>query len=130
MSTKIPIPLVVAQRLREGAQSVTRSLGCELENTAEDPPTFEELHDYLRGMWGLLDVIGRSDEDDEIEIDLREHSGALIAALGRIVPMLARWIEEIADDDEEKPLRQHEYLLVRDFEVTARREITRLEPRQ
>ena len=61
MSSNIPIPDVVVPRLREGAKAVMRSLGCELEDTADDPGAFGKLHDQLRGMWGLLDVIGWSD---------------------------------------------------------------------
>jgi hypothetical protein len=123
MSTHVPIPAVVTPRLREGAQSAIRSLGCELEDAADTPPAFGELYDQLRSIWGLLDVIGWSDENDggEIKIDLRKHSAALVAALDSILPMLAEWTGEMADDDEEKPLRQYEYLRMRQFHVIVRR---------
>ena len=130
MSTNIPIPAVVDPRLREGALSVIRSLDYELEDAANDPTAFGELHDRLRGIRGLLDVIGWNDDDRhevEVEIDLREHATALAAALDLIVPMLAEWIAEMADDHEDKPPRQYEYMLVRQFEGVARREIAKLE---
>src|ERR1019366_1102193 len=88
MSTNAPIPVAVAPRLREGAKSLMRTLGCDLEDAAEDPPAFGELQERLRGVWGLLDVIGWSDEDDhgEVAVDLDEHSAALLAALDEILP--------------------------------------------
>jgi hypothetical protein len=80
-------------------------------------------------VWGLLDVIGWSDEDDhgEVAVDLDEHSAALLAALDEIRPMLAEWLAEMADDDADKPGREDEYRLVRQFEVVASREITNVE---
>lgn len=133
MSTTIPIPFAVARRLREGAQSAMRSLGDELECAVDDPPVFERLHNRLRGNWRLLDTIGWSDEDDEDgedAIDLSEHSSALLGALAVIVPMLAKWVTELDDDDQEKLARQDEYRLLRDFGAQARRGIAELEPAQ
>lgn len=130
MSSNIPIPGVVVPRLREGANAVMRSLSCELEDTADDPPAFGKLHDQLRGMWGLLDVIGWSDEDDgsEADVDLHEHSAAVTAALDLILPLLADWLAEMADDDKDKPSREDEYRLVRQFEVVSRGAIASMEP--
>jgi hypothetical protein len=121
MSTEIPIPVAVAPRLREGAKSLMRTLGCDLEDAVDDPPAFGELHERLRGVWGLLDVIGWSDEDDhgEATVDLDEHSAALLAALDEILPMLAGWLAEMADDDPDKPSREAEYRLVAQFKDTA-----------
>ncbi len=121
MSTDIPIPVAVAPRLREGAKSLIRTLGCDLQDAADHPPAFGELHERLRGVWGLLDVIGWSDEDDdgEVAVDLDEHSAALLAALAEILPMLAGWLAEMADDDPDKSSREAEYRLVAQFKDTA-----------
>jgi|CZKG01.1.fsa_nt_gi hypothetical protein len=121
MSTNAPIPVAVAPRLREGAKSLMRTLGCDLEDAAEDPPAFGELQERLRGVWGLLDVIGWSDEDDhgEVAVDLDEHSAALLAALDEILPMLAQWLAEMADDDPDKSSREAECRLVAQFKDTA-----------
>jgi hypothetical protein len=121
MSTDIPIPIAVAPRLREGARSLMRTLGCDLEGAADDPPAFGELQERLRGVWGLLDVIGWSDENDhgEIAVDLDEHSAALLAALDMILPMLAEWLAEMADDDPDKSSREAEYRLVQQFKETT-----------
>ncbi|MGO9320954.1 MAG: hypothetical protein ACLQBY_09165 [Solirubrobacteraceae bacterium] len=129
MSSSIPIPGVVTPRLREGAKSLTRALGCNLQDAADDPPAFGELHERLRSVWGLLDVIGWGDADDhgEIEVDLGAHSAALLAALDEILPTLAEWLAEMADDDADKPSRADEYRLVRQFEAVARRAITNAE---
>ncbi len=51
MSTDIPIPVAVAPRLREGAKSLIRTLGCDLQDAADHPPAFGELQERLRGVW-------------------------------------------------------------------------------
>jgi hypothetical protein len=127
MSTDVPIPVAVAPRLREGAKSLMRTLGCDLEDAADDPPAFGELHKRLRGVWGLLDMIGWSDEDDRgvVAVDLGEHSAALLAALDAILPMLAEWLAEMADHAPDKSSRETEYRLVAQFKDAASREQSR-----
>lgn len=128
MSTTILIPDAVAPRVREGARSLMRTLGSLMQDTADDPPAFGELHDRLRSMWSLLDAIGWDDEQESaVEVDLREHSTALLAAVDEILPMLAEWLKEMADEDTAKPARMDEYRLARQFRVAARQKLTNME---
>ncbi len=65
--------------------------------------------------------MGWSDEDDhgEVDVDLDEHSAALLAAIDEILPMLAQWLAEMTDDDPDKSSREAEYRLAAQFKDTA-----------
>jgi hypothetical protein len=131
MSNTLTIPPHVVPRLREGAHLQLARGADAIRHAAQafekDEPPLEGREEMER-TWALLDVLGWAGAaPPPIELDMRRHSIALIAALDEIVPDLARWLSEMSDQDERRPSRKDEYQAMCEFEGAARRAAERLE---
>jgi hypothetical protein len=131
MSNTLTIPPQVVPRLREGAHlQLARgadAIRYAAQASDKDEPPLEGREDMER-TWALLDVLGWAGvAPPPIELDMRHHSTALIAALDEIVPDLARWLSEMSGEDERGPSRKDEYQAMREFEGAARRAAEHLE---
>ena len=94
MSNTLTIPPHVVPRLREGAHLQLAQGADAIRHATQafekDEPPLEGREDMER-TWALLDVLGWAGAaPPPIELDMRHHSTALIAALDEIVPDLAR----------------------------------------
>jgi hypothetical protein len=124
----IAVPGVLVGRLRQGAYQLLGAGGEALDNAATrgQPPTSDSIQ-QLHGTLALLDRIGWSTDADTgvmIELDIREHGRTLLAALEDLLPLLARWVEEVKPSDPSKPARADELRLLQQFASLARRAVT------
>jgi hypothetical protein len=129
MSNILTIPPQVVLRVREGAHLELAQRANEIRHAAEafekDQPPLESRAAMER-TWALLDVLAwAGNVRSLVELDMRQHSTALIAALDAIGPEMARRLSEMPDEDERRPAREDEYQAVRGFDARARRAIER-----
>jgi hypothetical protein len=131
MARTLIVPPQVIPRLREGANLQLAHAAYEIASSAlavnKEAPPLEDRR-YMARLWALLDAIGWSGAvAGPVELDLGEHSPALLIAAGQIEPQLQEWLAEMPDEDERKSGRTDELHAVQQFADAARRAVTRIE---
>lgn len=132
MTTTLLIPSQVIPRLREGANLQLAHAAYEIASSAlavnKEAPPLEDRRNMAQ-LWALLDAIGWTGATaaGPVELDLDEHSLALLIAVGEIEPQMQEWLADIPDEDERKPGRTEELHAVQQFAHAARRAVERIE---
>lgn len=130
MATTLTVPPQVTAHVREGAQlqlaQAAYEVACAAHALQKDAPPLEDRR-KMEQLWALLDAIGWAGVlPGPIEIDLREHSLALLIAVREIEPHMQDSLSEMPDDDQRKPRRTDELGAMQEFESIARRAIERV----
>ncbi len=131
MATTLTIPPQIVLRLREGANLQLAHAAYEIAALVlavdKEAPPLEDRR-YMARLWALLDAIGWSGAvAGPIELDLDEHSPALLIAVGEIEPHLVELLAEMPDEDKRKPSRTDELHAMQQFADAARRAVEHIE---
>ncbi len=122
MSSTVTIPAQVVPRLREGTYTRVHDLadlmvdGARRANRDDDPSALLKLREQLDGTWRLLDASGwRTAEDHAAVVVYSEHLAAVLAAVEAMLPLMAEWLADLADDDPARTEREDEDRMMREF---------------
>jgi hypothetical protein len=130
MATTVSVPAYVVRRLRRGANLQVAYAADEIASSVlalqKDAPPHEDRRKLDR-LWALLDAIGWTGiVPDSIELDLAEHSLALLMAIDKVPLHMHEPLSGRFGDDEHKPGGTDH--VVRELEGAARRAVARIEP--
>ncbi len=127
MARTLTVPSQVISRLREGAHLQLANAAYEIASSAHAWHKDAAPHEDRRKMeqlWTLLDKIGwTGTATNPVELDLGEHSRALLIAVGEIEPHLQESLAEMPNNDQRKSSRTDELHAIQEFENAARRAV-------